>query len=149
MRSGRNSNSGTTGDRFRSKGICSYPVGYNCKHAAAVPLAARYLSPVASGPGNGTGREAVSGDVRRWLDRWPEAAAAGPPARGREHLFYVIYSDAMRRPHIAPYRAYLRKDGTIGTNFREYDERTPSRTHKYLTAEDAAILGRALSDKMD
>ena len=88
-------------------------------------------------------------DVRQWLDRWPEASAgkaagpsAGPPARRQEHLFYVIHSDAMRRPHIAPYRAYLRKDGTIGANFREYRERTPSRTHKYLTVADAAILGR-------
>ena len=140
---------GNDGRPVPVEGHCSCPVGYNCKHTAAVLLAARYLWPDGNGPGNGTGREAVSGDVRQWLDRWSEAAAgtaagssAGPPARGREHLFYVIYSDAMRRPHIAPYRAYLRKDGTIGTNFREYDERTPSRTHKYLTVEDAAILGR-------
>ena len=131
------------------EGHCSCPVGYNCKHTAAVLLAARDLSPEGHGRGNGTGREAVSGEVRHWLDRWPEAAAdraagpaAGPPAPGREHLFYVIHSDAMRHPDIAPYRAYLRKDGTIGTNFRAYCERTASRTHKYLTADDAAILGR-------
>ena len=140
---------GNDGRPVSVEGHCSCPVGYNCKHTAAVLLAARYLSPDGNGPGNGAGREAVSGDVRQWLDRWSEAAAgkaagpsAGPPARRREHLFYVIHSDAMRHVHIAPYRAYLRKDGTIGTNFREYHERTPSRTHKYLTAEDAAILGR-------
>ena len=136
---------GTGGRLVRFEGHCSCPVGYNCKHAVAVLLAAWNLSAA----GNGTAREAVSGDVRQWLDRWPGAAAdraAGPPARrpsrGREHLFYVIHSDTMRHPHIAPYRAYLRKDGTIGTNFREYRERTASRTHKSLTVEDAAILGR-------
>ena len=119
---------GNDGRLLPVEGHCSCPVGYNCKHTAAVLLAARHHSP----DGTGTTREGVSGDVRRWLDRWAEAvagkvddrpagphAAAGPPAPGREHLFYVIHSDAMRRVHIAPYRAYLRKDGTIGTNFRE------------------------------
>ena len=139
------------------EGHCSCPVGYNCKHAAALLLAARFISPDGDGAEDGTAREGVSGEIRRWLDRWPEVAAgradgtadgrpagpgADPPARGREHLFYVIHCDAMAHVRVAPYRAYLRKDGTIGTNFREYRERTPSRTHKYLTAQDAAILGR-------
>ena len=145
---------GSEGRFLPVEGHCSCPVGYNCKHAAAVLLAARHVSPDGDDSGSGTARGGVSGVVRRWLDRWPEAvagkeddrpggpnAAAGPPALGREHLFYVFHSDETRHVHIAPYRAYLRKDGTIGTNFREYRERTPSRTHKYLTAEDAAILG--------
>ena len=123
------------------EGHCSCPVGYNCKHAAAVLLAARHLSPDGDDAGDATARKGVSGEVRRWLDRWREAAAgatggspvgavAGPPAQGREHLFYVIHCDAARHVRIAPYRAYLGKDGTIGTNFREYHERTPSRTHQ-------------------
>ena len=145
---------GSEGGFLPVEGHCSCPVGYNCKHTAAVLLAACHLSPDGDDSGSGTARGGVSGVVRRWLDRWPKAAAgkeddrpggpdaaAGPPALGREHLFYVIHSDETRHVHIAPYRAYLRKDGTIGTNFREYRERTPSRTHKYLTAEDAAILG--------
>ena len=145
---------GSEGRFLPVEGHCSCPVGYNCKHAAAVLLAARHLSPDGGDSGSGAARGGVSGVVRRWLDRWPKAAAgkeddrpggpnaaAGPPALGQEHLFYVIHSDETRHVHIAPYRAYLRKDGTIGTNFREYRERTPSRTHKYLTAEDAAILG--------
>ena len=148
MRSWRNTNPGSEGRFLPVEGHCSCPVGYNCKHAAAVLLAARHLSPDGDDSGSGAAREGVSGVVRRWLDRWPEAAAgkeddrpggpnaaAGPPALGREHLFYVIHSDETRHVHIAPYRAYLRKDGTIGTNFREYRERTPSRTHKYLSAE--------------
>ena len=145
---------GSEGRFLPVEGHCSCPVGYNCKHTAAVLLAARHLSPDGDDSDSGAARGGVSGMVRRWLDRWAEEvagkaddrragphAAAGPPAPGREHLFYVIHSDETRHVHIAPYRAYLRKDGTIGTNFREYRERTPSRTHKYLSAEDAAILG--------
>ena len=90
-----------------------------------------------------------SGEVRQWLNRWPEPAAgrasnrpAGPQARSREHLFYVVHRDAMRRAHVTPYRAHLRKDGTIGTNFREFRKRNHSRTGRYVTVEDASILGK-------
>ena len=131
------------------EGHCSCPVGYNCKHTAAVLLAARHVSPEAGDGAAGTARENVSGDVRRWLDRWPEVAGkgaevhpSGPPAPGRDHLFYVIHRDPAWGMRIDPYRAYLKKDGTIGTNFREYRERTPSSPHKFLTSEDAAFLGR-------
>jgi hypothetical protein len=43
---------------------------------------------------------------------------------------------------IDPYRAYMKKDGTIGTNFREYREGTASAQRKFLTPEDAALIGR-------
>ena len=39
---------------------------------------------------------------------------------------------------IDPYRAYVKKDGEIGRNFREYREGTASARGKFLTAEDAA-----------
>ena len=131
------------------EGHCSCPVGFNCKHVAAVLLAAQEFSTDGSSRGSGRAREPVSGEVRQWLNRWPEPAAgrannrpAGPPARSREHLFYVVHRDAMRRANVTPYRAYLRKDGTIGTNFREFHERNHSRTHRYVTVEDASILGK-------
>ena len=122
------------------EGHCSCPVGFNCKHVAAVLLAAQEFSTDGSSRGSGRAREPVSGEVRQWLNRWPEPAAgrasnrpAGPPARSREHLFYVVHRDAMRRANVTPYRAYLRKDGTIGTNFQEFHERNHSRTHRYVT----------------
>ena len=131
------------------EGHCSCPVGFNCKHVAAVLLAAQESSEGRIDVDCGAASEALSGDVRQWLDRWPEAGAgrsekrpASPPSRSQEHLFYVIHRDAMRRVHVTPYRAYLRKDGTIGTNFREFQERNSSGTQKYVTVEDAAILGK-------
>ena len=66
---------GSEGRFLPVEGHCSCPVGYNCKHAAAVLLAARHLSPDGDDSGSGAAREGVSGVVRRWLDRWPKAAA--------------------------------------------------------------------------
>ena len=136
-------------------GHCSCPVGFNCKHVAAVLLSAQELALDGDALKTGRSRDPVSGEVRHWLGRWPEPAAAradkgragpqvaaGEPARSQEHLFYVVHRDALRRAHITPYKAYLRKDGSIGSNFREFGERNPSRTYRYLTVEDASILGR-------
>ena len=136
--------------RLRSvEGHCSCPMGFNCKHVAALLLAAQEGSVRPAGSRNRTAPEVVPGEVRQWLDRWPEAAAGkvdsrpdGPLARSREHLFYVVGMDARRRAHITPYKAYLKKDGMIGTNFREFQERISSGTRRYLTLEDAAILGK-------
>ena len=92
------------------EGHCSCPVGFNCKHVAAVLLAAQEFSTDENGRGSGRARASVSGEVRQWLNRWPEPAAgrasnrpAGPQARSREHLFYVVHRDAMRRAHVTPY----------------------------------------------
>ena len=140
---------GSDGMLLPLEGHCSCPVGYNCKHTVAVLLAARHVSPGADHGVAGTAREGVSRDVRRWLDDWPGAVAArpearrdGPPEPGRDHLFYVIHRDATGGMRIDPYRAYLKKDGTIGRNFREYREGTASAQRKFLTSEDAALLGR-------
>ena len=135
------------------EGRCSCPVGHNCKHVAALLLAARRLALDAGDELDATARAKVSGPVRGWLHDWsemvaggakdvPARPAAGPPAAGKKHLFYVIGCDAMRRVLISPYRAYLRKDGSIGSNYREYNEERISRTHEFLTPQDAALLGR-------
>ena len=139
-----------SGDRLVPvEGHCSCPVGHNCKHTAAVLLAARHVSAEAPDSAAGSAHESVSRDVRRWLDDWPGAAPAKPdagpaglPEPGRDHLFYVIHRDATGGMRIDPYRAYMKKDGTIGRNFREYREGTASAQRKFLTPEDAAFLGR-------
>ena len=141
--------SGSDGMLLPLEGHCSCPVGYNCKHTAAVLLAARHISPGANDGVAGTAREGASRDVRRWLDEWSGAVAARPddrpagaPEPGRDHLFYVIHRDATGGMRIDPYRAYLKKDGTVGRNFRKYREGTASAQRKFLTSEDAALLGR-------
>ena len=61
--------------------------------------------------------------------------------RDQEHLFYVIHRDRMRGMCITPYRAYLKKDESIGSNFHEFNRRS-SWGRKNLTVQDAAILGK-------
>ena len=130
-------------------GRCTCPVGRNCKHMAAVLLAARHISPEAADGGAGNGDEGASADVRRWLADWPASAPARPDARpsgapepGRDHLFYVIHRDATEGIRIDPWRARLNLDGRIGRNVREYREGTASAEGGFVTAEDAALLGR-------
>ena len=141
--------SGSGGTIVPVEGNCSCPVGHNCKHTAAVLLAARYLSPEAADSAAGSAGEGASADVRRWLEDWPGAAPArpdarpaGPPEPGRNHLFYVVLRDETGGMRIDPYRAYLKQDGEIGRNVREYREGTASAEDGFVTAEDAAFLGR-------
>ena len=140
---------GSGGTFVPVEGHCSCPVGHNCEHTAAVLLAARYLSPEAVGGVAVTAGEGVSGDVRLWLDDWPGAAPVkpdarppGPPEPGRDHLFYVVHREATAAMRIDPYRAYVKKDGEIGRNVREYREGRASAEGKFLTPEDAALIGR-------
>ncbi len=130
-------------------GRCSCPVGRNCKHMAALLLAARHLSPEAADGGTGNADEGASADVRQWLADWPGSAPArpdarppGPPEPGRDHLFYVIHRDTAEGMRIDPWRARLNLDGRIGRNVREYREGTASAEGGFVTAEDAALLGR-------
>ena len=141
--------SGSGGTLVPVEGHCSCPVGHNCKHTAAVLLAARHLSPEAADSAAGSAGEGASADVRRWLEDWPGAAPArpdarpaGPPEPGRDHLFYVVHRDETGGMRIDPYRAYLKQDGEIGRNVREYREGTASAEGGFVTAEDAAFLGR-------
>ncbi len=136
------------GNRFWFEGHCSCPVGFNCKHVVAVLLAAEGMTWDGTGERGGRSREAVSHEVRRWLDCWPakggtvaEVRAAGPAAPGRDHLFYVIHRNSVGRMCISPYRAYLKQDGMIGSNFREFD-RNSTWTRRNLTLQDAGLIGK-------
>ena len=60
--------SGSGGKLVPVGGHCSCPVGHNCKHTAAMLLAARYLSPEARDIDDGSAGENASRDVRGWLD---------------------------------------------------------------------------------
>ena len=139
---------GSNENRFPLEGRCACPVGYNCKHVAAVLLAAVDVTAEPAGETGGTSPGAVPHEVRRWLDLWPgksgtavEVRPPGPPAPGRDHLFYVIHRDTMRGMCVSPYRAYLKKDGTIGSNFQRFDRRS-TWAQRNLTLQDAALVGK-------
>ena len=133
---------------FSLEGRCSCPVGYNCKHVAAVLLAAANMTADGIGDDGATMSVAVSHEVSRWLDLWPkklgtplEVRPPGPPSPGQDHLFYVIHRDTTYGMRVSPYRAYLKKDGTIGSNFRSFDRRS-TWTRRNLTVQDAGLIGK-------
>ena len=138
------------GGTLRSvKGDCACPMKFNCKHVAAALLAAADPSTPRFGDPEGAGAEPTDREIRLWLGRRPEGRtepAGGPPPGpakpGREHLFYVIGPDWLRGMGITPYRAYLRQDGTVGTNFREFSDRRSTWARRNLTFNDAALLGQ-------
>jgi len=132
------------GTPYPDVGLCTCPVAVNCKHVAAVLLAARR-------PGKGEIRaarkEGVSSEVRGWLNNWDEAAAPKAQASeglepGKEHLFYVIHRDDSGRPMITPHRVYPKKDGGIGGNSLDCRDSEAVLRAKFITAADAALLGR-------
>ena len=95
--------------------------------------------------GAGPGR----GEVRQWLDRRPRARAkpaairqSGPVRTGQQHLFYVFHRDWHGGMRITPYRAYLKKNGEIGANYREFTNRRSAWARGNLTLQDAALLGQ-------
>ena len=151
--------SGGGGTLVPVEGHCSCPVGHNCKHTgrrACWPPGISRRRRATSPPGAPT--ESVSGDVRRWLDDWPGSATAEPPALqgrvrpepGRDHLFYVVHRDETGGMHINPWRAYLKKDGEIGRNVREYCEgngvrggRVRDRARRRIPWAGSAITGGA------
>lgn len=129
-------------------GECSCPVGFNCKHVAAALLAA------ADSPGPRSEAPDVSdtapgrGDIRRWLGRRPEGGGkpaedrlCGPAEPGKVHLFYVVHRNEFSGMHITPYRAYLKKDGTIGTDYQAFTDSRSAWARANLTRHDAALLG--------
>ena len=136
------------------QGSCTCPVGYNCKHTAAVLIAARQEAkkPVAKKKRKkAAGSANLPADIRQWLDSLPESAPArqktasgGAPEPGRDHLFYIIRRDARGQVSIDPCRAYVKLDGEVGARFTEYNDFRDISSHarELLTEEDAAFLGR-------
>ena len=139
---------GSEGTLRSVKGDCACPLQFNCKHVAAALLAARDRSTPRFGDPEGDGAAPMDRAIRQWLGRRPEGRTkpAGAPPRapaepGREHLFYVIGPDWFGGMGVTPYRAYLKQDGTIGTNFRAFSDRRSTWARRNLTFSDAALLG--------
>ena len=131
-------------------GECSCPVGYNCKHVAAALLAA--------GRGGKEAADSLPPSVGRWLERMrvaaePErsfAARLGAPSadlfpetRSIQRLLYVLRADAAGgRAEIALMRVYMKKDGEIGANPKEYKQFASQPTAGFLAAADIGILAK-------
>ena len=124
-------------------GLCTCPVGYNCKHVAAVLLRHAEARPRPAEPAPPT-EPTLPAALAQWLAALPDPGA--PPATApRDRLLYLldIAQDALRPGAllVTPIVQALRKDGSGGAT-RRYRLQSPSATPRYVTATDRTILRR-------
>jgi superfamily II DNA or RNA helicase len=130
-------------------GQCSCPVGYNCKHVAAVLIAA---DPARLGEADPDVPRRLPDHYTGWLkelERAAEPESEEYPASVADRLFYVVTEETGRPGmlRIEPRSARHNKDGSLGQE-RKFD---PERVlqpdlPKYLRPSDHWIL-RRLSSK--
>jgi len=116
------------------EGDCSCPIGYNCKHVAAVLFVAAPIlraenapaspaQPKRSAPSKPP-QQSLSGPLQVWLETGPKPQTSGNgndyPPRVLDRIYYVL---ARERDQLVvqPYKVRLKKDGTVGKNARRYD----------------------------
>ena len=135
------------------EGDCSCPVGFNCKHVAALMLAAMDQLPAEMFPPEADVRPrdpALPGNVDVWLNGLREAAekrrelASAFPV---EKLYYVF--SAENRALVTPVKARLLKRGDFGKNPQEYLTTTNlSYPPRFMTLDDVGILQKLAALRM-
>ena len=124
-------------------GLCSCPVGYNCKHVAAVLLRHAEARPRPAEPAPPT-EPALPPALANWLAALPDPGAA-PAAAPRDQLLYLldIAEDTLRPGAlvVTPMVQALRKDGSGGAT-RRFRLQSSSATPRYVNAPERAILRR-------
>lgn len=137
-------------------GECDCPVGYNCKHVAALMLhvsAVLHAGNVEAAPLSGLIAEAdpverLDPQVEIWLDALrsadtpPDASQEDYPANIRDRMHYVIGLDRSRRLTVTPIRRTVRRDGTIGGGRKAYEPRflQSGDAPKFARPSDVSIL---------
>lgn len=126
-------------------GDCSCPVGFNCKHVAALMLAAMNQLPAGMLPAEPSVQPqnpALPGNVDAWLTGLKTAveekrkAARGLP---NEKLYYVF--NAEEGAVVTPMKARLLKGGGFGRNPQEYLTTVNlSYPPGFMTLDDVGIL---------
>ena len=130
---------------YRVDTYCSCPVGFQCKHAAAVILQANYeQSQVDAQKAEGHRNRATGHTAETWLARLASAADPAPKAASPECLVYIITAyTSLKRLSVSVRKVRPRKSGgyskgsvsTVwGRTTLEYDR------PKYLQDSDIAPL---------
>ena len=139
-------------------GECTCPVGYNCKHVAAVLLAARKSwPPAAAGKGSEAGgRATLPPPLRSWLKTVSASVTGNHPAqnvgdgsRGRQgkqgksarRICFVFERHPRGFASIKLFDAYIKKDGNPGASAKQriIEEIDMS---QHMSATDAALVAR-------
>lgn len=140
-------------------GQCTCPIGWNCKHVAAVlaTLAQEYgtadrPAPPPSVPAQRAVAPAPSSQdaglpshVAAWLRELPADGTERPERVTRERLVYVFEVRApprsARQLAVTCFTQSIRKDGSLGA-VRKYEPHRVETPARYLTAADRIILRR-------
>ncbi len=146
--------SGSNGRLSAVDGTCNCEVGFNCRHVVAVLLefaqrgadaafATREVAPALPG----FGRKEIPGEVTSWLESLDEGKRVSPkkvaPTKSTDAIFYVFRRSLDHATaEIAPFRAYVKKDGNIGKNVREFNPQLYGVTSAGITQSDSAILAQ-------
>ena len=147
---------GPDGRLWQVDGHCSCPIGYNCKHVAAVLLDAAQSqvdvlqTPTATkSPNRPQTRTKANlpGPVSTWLDRLSVTGSYSPtpmaPKTSSDQTFFVFRRSNRGLAEITPYKAYVKKDGSIGKNTQEYSgNHSLSYAPSGTTIEDAIIFAQ-------
>ncbi|WGL15802.1 DEAD/DEAH box helicase [Microbulbifer bruguierae] len=133
-------------DRGRLVGLCSCPVGLNCKHAVATALELLYEAQEADEPAATAKAPAATAmpEWQRWLQALPAAprTAPTPLEYGRHYLLYFLELDPQQRLRLATKKGYLKKDGSW-SQLRHFSPDTTSlgwNRPSHLLDEDVTIL---------
>jgi len=138
-------------------GDCSCPVGFNCKHVAAVMLEASRQFSVAPSPSNPLSldvgallnkTEEKESAVSSWLSKLEDDKLPGEetpevhPPNVRDRLYYVISPDVSGFLDVTLFKMTLRKDGTLKENNRPYDPiffRSRQKRPKFVLPSDMRV----------
>ena len=119
---------------------CTCPVGYDCKHAAAVLLAALEQR---------SGQSQVNPAVLQWLENFRRVSVAKPkkiaksPAKRGEQLFYVLEKSQYSHQYgVALLKGVAGNDGAPQASAADWDnvERALLQPPKFVDDEDMLLL---------
>ncbi|HEY8567751.1 DEAD/DEAH box helicase [Microbulbifer sp.] len=135
-------------DHGRLVGLCSCPVGLNCKHAVATALALLQRDERPEPRPETVSRQipaaAKTPEWQRWLEQLPPAPRPTPAQleHGLHYLLYVLEQNTLGRLQLATQKGYLKKDGSWSQlkHFAPDTTRLGWNRPSHLLDEDVTIL---------
>jgi len=129
----------TTGNKLDIEGECTCPVGYDCKHVAALLLAS--LERRASNT------PVVRAELVHWLQQFRDRQDANAKKSRQSHAtqtlaYALIYSTYNRRHEVRLYKASLTRDGAIRSIGESWNnvEKALTKPPQFIGEEDLAIF---------
>tara|TARA_R110002095_G_scaffold151154_1_gene130744 strand:- start:84 stop:3440 length:3357 start_codon:yes stop_codon:yes gene_type:complete len=131
-------------DEYDIEGRCSCPMSYNCKHVAAVLIAAYYDK--ASNQNTSALSPSLSHESIDWLQTIERSFFSGEKNKktSPKKLLYILKKNDNNAVAVQPYGAQLKKDGSLAKSSKYYNVDAFLKTHtkqaSFLSFEDVGLL---------